>query len=61
MRRRRTPGNCRREEVAELAGIGTDWYTRLEQGRDVQPSIATIDALAQALRLSDAEREHLGA
>jgi len=35
-RRRRTPG-LRREEVAELAGIGVDWYIRLEQGRDVQP------------------------
>lgn len=58
--RRRTPG-LRREEVAELAGIGVDWYTRLEQGRDVQPSAATIDALADALRLTDLERAHLRA
>ena len=46
-RRRRTPG-LRREEVAELAGIGVDWYVRLEQGRSVSPSAATIDALARA-------------
>ena len=50
-RRRRTPG-LRREEVAELAGIGVDWYIRLEQGRSVSPSATTIDALARALRLS---------
>jgi transcriptional regulator with XRE-family HTH domain len=59
-RRRRTPG-LRREEVAELAGIGVDWYVRLEQGRAVRPSVATIDALAQALRLDPAERTHLRA
>src|SRR5579871_5395201 len=57
-RRRRTPG-LRREEVAELAGIGVDWYVRLEQGRAVRPSVATLDALAQALRLDPAERSHL--
>ena len=57
-RRRRTPG-LRREEVAELAGIGVDWYVRLEQGRAVRPSVATIDALAQVLRLDPAERAHL--
>jgi transcriptional regulator with XRE-family HTH domain len=57
-RRRRTPG-LRREEVAELAGIGVDWYIRLEQGRDVNPSISTIDALAAALRLTDTEHRHL--
>ncbi len=56
--RRRTPG-LRREEVAELAGIGVDWYVRLEQGRAVRPSAATIDALARALRLSKAEHAHL--
>ena len=56
--RRRTPG-LRREEVAELAKIGVDWYTRLEQGRTVTPSAATIDALARALRLSQAEHTHL--
>ena len=37
-RRRRTPG-LRREEVAELAGIGVDWYIRLEQGRSISPSV----------------------
>jgi len=59
-RRRRTPG-LRREEVAELAGIGVDWYIRLEQGRAVSPSITTIDALARALRLSKTEHGHLRA
>ncbi len=59
-RRRRTPG-LRREEVAELAGIGVDWYIRLEQGRSVSPSATTIDALARALRLSKAEHAHLRA
>ncbi|MBV9540274.1 MAG: helix-turn-helix domain-containing protein [Alphaproteobacteria bacterium] len=59
-RRRRTPG-LRREEVAELAGIGVDWYIRLEQGRSVTPSSTTIDALARALRLNKAEHQHLRA
>ena len=58
--RRRTPG-LRRQEVAELAGIGIDWYIRLEQGRAVSPSADTIDALARALRLSKAEHAHLRA
>jgi transcriptional regulator with XRE-family HTH domain len=59
-RRRRTAG-LRREEVAELAGIGVDWYIRLEQGRTVNPSVTTIDALARALKLSKAEHAHLRA
>src|SRR5262244_1422821 len=59
-RRRRTPG-LRREEVAELAGIGVDWYIRLEQGRSVSPSATTVDALARALRLSKVEHGHLRA
>src|SRR6478752_7234982 len=59
-RRRRTAG-LRREEVAQLAGIGVDWYIRLEQGRTVSPSVTTIDALARALRLSKAEHAHLRA
>ncbi len=59
-RRRRTPG-LRREEVAELAGIGVDWYIRLEQGRSVSPSVTTVDALARALRLGRAEHAHLRA
>ncbi|GAA4611425.1 helix-turn-helix domain-containing protein [Actinoallomurus liliacearum] len=57
-RRRRTPG-LRREEVAELAGIGIDWYVRLEQGRAGSPSTTTIDALAEALRLDATDRDHL--
>src|SRR5215469_14657284 len=59
-RRRRTAG-LRREEVAELAGIGVDWYIRLEQGRTVNPSATTIDALARALRLNKTEHAHLRA
>lgn len=59
-RRRRTPG-LRREEVAELAGIGVDWYIRLEQGRSVRPSATTLDALARVLRLTKAEHAHLRA
>ncbi|WP_369723411.1 helix-turn-helix transcriptional regulator [Bradyrhizobium sp. LLZ17] len=58
--RRRTMG-LRREEVAQLAGIGVDWYIRLEQGRTVSPSVTTVDALARALRLSKAEHTHLKA
>jgi transcriptional regulator with XRE-family HTH domain len=56
--RRRTPG-LRREEVALLAGVGTTWYTWLEQGRDVRPSAEVLSALADALRLDPAERRHL--
>ena len=59
-RQRRTPG-LRREEVAELAGIGVDWYIRLEQGRPVTPSVSTVDALARALRLTELEHQHLRA
>jgi transcriptional regulator with XRE-family HTH domain len=56
--RRRAPG-LRREEVAQLANIGTSWYTALEQGRDVHPSEQVLEGLAQALRLTLAERQHL--
>jgi transcriptional regulator with XRE-family HTH domain len=56
--RRRTPG-LRREEVAQLANIGTSWYVALEQGRDVHPSEQVLESLAQALRLNEAERHHL--
>jgi transcriptional regulator with XRE-family HTH domain len=56
--RRRTPG-LRREEVAQLAGVGTTWYTWLEQGRDVRASQEVLEALAQALQLTPAERNHL--
>src|ERR1700743_3076783 len=56
--RRRTPG-LRREELAALAGVGVSWYTWLEQGRDIHPSPAGLDALARALRLDPAERTTL--
>ena len=56
--RRRTPG-LRREEVAQLANIGTAWYVWLEQGRDVHPSAPVLENLAQALRLTLNERRHL--
>jgi transcriptional regulator with XRE-family HTH domain len=56
--RRRTPG-LRREEVAQLAGVGATWYTWLEQGRDVRASLDVFEALAKALRLTTAERNHL--
>jgi transcriptional regulator with XRE-family HTH domain len=56
--RRRTPG-LRREEVAQLAGVGATWYTWLEQGRDVRASLDVLEALSRALRLSPAERSHL--
>jgi transcriptional regulator with XRE-family HTH domain len=56
--RRRTPG-LRREEVATLAGVGTTWYTWLEQGRDVRASLDVFEALSRALRLTPAERSHL--
>jgi len=56
--RRRTPG-LRREEVAQLANMGTSWYVWLEQGRDVHPSAQVLESLAQALRLTPNERRHL--
>jgi transcriptional regulator with XRE-family HTH domain len=56
--RRRTPG-LRREEVAQLSGVGLSWYTWLEQGRDVTPSDQVLSALSRALLLSPSEREHL--
>ncbi|SRR6266540_5179733 len=56
--RRRTPG-LRREEVAELAGIGVSWYTRLEQGKDVQLSSRALRGVAEALRLTPAQREYV--
>src|SRR5665648_1117015 len=49
--RRRTPG-LRREEVAQLAGVGLSWYTWLEQGRDIKPSAQVLDALARVLHLA---------
>ncbi|MGD9516467.1 helix-turn-helix transcriptional regulator [Mycolicibacterium austroafricanum] len=56
---RRVPG-LRREEVALLAGVSTDYYTRLEQGRRITPSAAVLDAIARALDLGDTGRSHLG-
>ncbi|MGK4584336.1 helix-turn-helix transcriptional regulator [Kitasatospora sp. HPMI-4] len=56
--RRRTPG-LRREEVAQLAFISAEYYTRLEQARGPRPSREVLAGLARALRLSDAERDHL--
>ncbi|MFJ2633987.1 helix-turn-helix transcriptional regulator [Streptomyces sp. NPDC087422] len=55
---RRVPG-LRRDEVARLAGVSAEYYTRLEQGRGGNPSPEVLDALARALRLDTAEREHL--
>ncbi len=55
---RRVPG-LRREEVAELAGVSTDYYTRLERGNLQGASDSVLNALARALRLTDVEREHL--
>ena len=56
--RRRTPG-LRREEVAQLSGVGVTWYTWLEQGRDISASIQVIDALARALLLTPDQHRHL--
>jgi transcriptional regulator with XRE-family HTH domain len=55
---RRTPG-LRREELATLAGISIDYYTRLERGRETRPSPSVVDALARAMRLGEEEHEHL--
>lgn len=55
---RRVPG-LRREEVALLAGVSTDYYTRLEQGRRITPSRGVLDAVAAALDLDAAGRAHL--
>lgn len=56
--RRRTAG-LRRDEVAQLAHIGTSWYTSLEQGRSVNPSEDVLNNIAKALRLTEDERRHL--
>jgi transcriptional regulator with XRE-family HTH domain len=57
-RRRRTPG-LRREEVAQLAGVGVTWYTWLEQGRDIRPSAQVLDAIARTLQFDAHEQAHL--
>ncbi len=56
--RRRVPG-LRREEVALLAGVSTDYYTRLERGSATGVSESVVDGVARALQLDDAERTHL--
>lgn len=55
---RRVPG-LRREEVAHLAGVSTDYYSKLERGHTRGASIEVLDAIARALQLDDTEREHL--
>ncbi|WP_327428443.1 helix-turn-helix transcriptional regulator [Streptomyces sp. NBC_01236] len=57
-RARRVPG-LRRDEVARLAGVSTEYYTRLEQGRAGNPSPEVVESLARVLQLDFAEREHL--
>jgi transcriptional regulator with XRE-family HTH domain len=56
--RRRTAG-LRREELAQLAGVGVTWYTWLEQGRPINASVQVLDAIARTLRLDATERAHL--
>ncbi|WP_127359427.1 helix-turn-helix transcriptional regulator [Actinacidiphila soli] len=56
--RRRTPG-LRREEVAQLSGVGVTWYTWLEQGRPINASVQVLEAIARTLRLDVTERQHL--
>lgn len=56
--RRRTPG-LRRSEVAQLSGISVDWYTWLEQSRNIQVSAQVLESIAQALQLDWSERKHL--
>jgi transcriptional regulator with XRE-family HTH domain len=58
-RTRRVPG-LRREEVALLAGISVEWYTRLERGNGRGVSDDVLDSVAAALQLDEAERAHLG-
>jgi hypothetical protein len=56
--RRRTPG-LRRGEVAMLAGVSLEWYTWLEQGRDINVSVQLLESLVRALQLDASERNHL--
>lgn len=56
--RRRTPG-LRRAEVAMLAGVSPEWYTWLEQGRNINVSGQVLESLAKALQMDAKEREHL--
>jgi transcriptional regulator with XRE-family HTH domain len=56
---RRRAGGLRREEVAALAGMSADYYSRIEQQRGPMPSVQILASLARALQLSLSEREHL--
>jgi transcriptional regulator with XRE-family HTH domain len=56
---RRRAAGLRREEVAQLAGVGLSWYTWLEQGRPINASTQVLDALAKTLLMDPVEREHL--
>jgi transcriptional regulator with XRE-family HTH domain len=56
--RRRTAG-LRREEVAQLSGVGVTWYTWLQQGRPIRASVQVLEAVARTLRLDAIERQHL--
>jgi transcriptional regulator with XRE-family HTH domain len=55
---RRVAG-LRREEVASLAGVGVTWYTMLENGSAERPSLETLESIARALRMSEAETRYL--
>jgi transcriptional regulator with XRE-family HTH domain len=57
--KRRLTTGLRREEVAELAGVGPTWYTWLEQARDIRPSELTLRAIARALQLTKVETRYL--
>jgi transcriptional regulator with XRE-family HTH domain len=56
---RRRAAGLRREEVAQLAGVGLSWYTWLEQGRPINASTQVLDAVARTLRMDPVEREHM--
>jgi transcription regulator MmyB-like protein/helix-turn-helix protein len=56
---RRRAAGLRREELAQLAGVGVTWYTWLEQGRPINASVQVLDAVARTLMLDQVERAHL--
>ncbi|MGW0832345.1 helix-turn-helix transcriptional regulator [Streptomyces prunicolor] len=56
--RRRVPG-LRRDEVATLAGVSPSYYSRLEQGRELSPSVRVLEAMARVLRLTEEDRLEL--
>lgn len=57
-KKRRVPG-LTREEVADLAGVSTDWYIRIEQGQNVNPSIDVLLSLSKILQLNFEEKNYL--